>query len=70
LIFVNVSDESQEAQLEFDAGEYGLQSSQFLLVSARTESGAAKAAREGKRFERRIKLKPQGALALEISPAT
>jgi len=68
LIFVNVSGEAQEAQLEFDADRYGLGKSPFLTVIARTENGAGEPAREDRRFRRGIELKPHDAVAFEISP--
>jgi len=68
LIFVNVSDAAQSAELDFDAGQYDLDGSPFLTVTPRTEDGAGEPVREKKRFLRSIKLKPHDAIAFEISP--
>ncbi len=68
LIFVNVSDQAQEAQLEFDADKYGLADSAALLVTSRTETAAAaEPDQEKRRFRRLIRLKPHDALALKIA---
>lgn len=69
LIFVNVSDDEQNAELVFDADGYGLAQSPHLTVSPRTESGPDEPSREERRFQRTLNLKPYDALALEICPA-
>jgi hypothetical protein len=68
LIFVNVSDAEQGAELDFDAEGYGLPKSPHLTVTPRTEGGPGEAVREERRFQRAIHLKPHEALALEICP--
>lgn len=69
LIFVNVSDDEQTADLVFDADGYGLPQSSHLTVTPRTEGGPDEASREERHFQRTIRLKPHDALALEIRPA-
>lgn len=66
LIFVNVSDAEQSAELDFDGEGYGLPKSPHLTVTPRTEGGPGEAVREERRFQRTIHLKPHDALALEI----
>jgi len=69
LIFVNVSDSAQTAQLEFDADQYRLDRSPSLLVTPRTESGPGETTPEERTFRRTIQLKPHDAVAFEISPS-
>jgi hypothetical protein len=70
LIFVNVSDSVQTADLEFDAGQYSLDASPSLTVTPRTENGPEEPTTEERRFRRSIQLKPYDAIAFEISPGS
>jgi hypothetical protein len=66
VVFVNVSDDEQSAELDLDSNRYGLAESPYLTVTPRTESGLGESVREERRFQRTIHLKLHDALALEI----
>jgi hypothetical protein len=68
LTFVNVSDQVQRGELDFNGEQYGLEAAPFLAVTPRKESGPGKTVREGTRFRRTVKLKQHDAMALEIEP--